>query len=166
MSTSYPDRDIRQRELVPPQKLANIHAVVVGVGAVGRQVAMQLAATGVPAMTLVDHDRVAVENLAVQGYWPQDLELPKVEATGRLSRCIYPEILIDLQCRAISAIVGPTTGIAPRRGTAIGAVLLRRFDRRTKTDLGIGEIAPSLLRRWSDECGGDQGPGQQQARGR
>lgn len=84
MNTMYPDRDIRQRELIPPEKLAKVHAVVVGVGAIGRQVALQLAATGVPAMDLIDHDRVAVENLAPQGYWPEDLDLPKVDATGRL----------------------------------------------------------------------------------
>src|ERR1700733_13431333 len=98
MSTSYPDRDIRQRELIPPQKLAKVHAVVIGVGAVGRQVAMQLAATGVPAMTLIDHDIVAVENLAPQGYWPADLGVAKVEATGRLCRSIFPEIA--LTCHA------------------------------------------------------------------
>lgn len=94
MSRNYPDRDIRQRELIPPQKLAKVHAVVVGVGAIGRQVALQLAATGVPAMDLIDHDRVAVENLAPQGYWPQDLETLKVDATGRLCRCICPEITL------------------------------------------------------------------------
>ena len=92
MNTMYPDRDIRQRELIPPEKLAKVHAVVVGVGAIGRQVALQLAATGVPAMDLIDHDRVAVENLAPQGYWPEDLDLPKVDATGRLCSCIYPEM--------------------------------------------------------------------------
>ena len=96
MSTSYPDRDIRQRELVPPQKLANIHAVVIGVGAVGRQVALQLAATGVPAMDLIDYDIVAVENLAPQGYWPQDLGVAKVQATGQICRSIHPEI--ELSC--------------------------------------------------------------------
>jgi sulfur carrier protein ThiS adenylyltransferase len=94
MSSTHPNRDIRQRELIPPDKLAKVHAIVIGVGAVGRQVAMQLAATGVPAMDLIDHDRVAVENLAPQGYWPQDLDQPKVEATGRLCQCIYPEIAL------------------------------------------------------------------------
>lgn len=60
-------RDARQRDLVPPGRLARCHAVVVGVGSVGRQVALQLAATGVPAMTLYDPDAVGVENLAPQG---------------------------------------------------------------------------------------------------
>jgi len=75
------DRDIRQRELVPPVRLAQCHAVVIGVGAIGRQVALQLSALGVPQMTLYDPDTVAIENLAPQGFWESDLGRPKVEAT-------------------------------------------------------------------------------------
>ena len=60
-------RDARQRELIPPEALAKCHAVVVGVGSVGRQVALQLAAMGVPAMTLLDPDTVSQENLGCQG---------------------------------------------------------------------------------------------------
>jgi sulfur carrier protein ThiS adenylyltransferase len=41
---------------------------VIGVGAIGRQVALQLAALGVPDLSLYDPDTVAVENLAPQGY--------------------------------------------------------------------------------------------------
>src|SRR5688500_4209574 len=87
-------RDARQRELVPPQRLAACHALVVGVGAVGRQVALQLAALGVPRLTLVDHDAVGVENLAAQGYWPADLGRPKVQATAALCRSIHPEAAV------------------------------------------------------------------------
>ena len=76
------DRDIRQRDLIPPTRLARCHAVVVGVGSVGRQVALQLAATGIPAMTLYDPDTVGVENLAVQGFWESDLGVRKVDAVG------------------------------------------------------------------------------------
>lgn len=97
MSSQYPDRDIRQRDLIPPDKLAQVHAVIVGVGAVGRQVALQLAATGVAAMDLIDHDIVAVENLAPQGYWPADLDRPKVQATGALCRHVHPEIALSCE---------------------------------------------------------------------
>ena len=45
MNTQLSDRDLRQRELVPPDKLASCHVLVIGVGAVGRQAALQLAAT-------------------------------------------------------------------------------------------------------------------------
>ncbi|CAN5166382.1 hypothetical protein BH11PLA2_BH11PLA2_52990 [soil metagenome] len=37
------DRDLRQRDLVPPARLAKVHTMVIGVGSVGRQVALQLA---------------------------------------------------------------------------------------------------------------------------
>lgn len=47
-------------------------------------------------MSLIDHDLVAVENLAPQGYWPEDLDRPKVEATGDLCRKLNPQISIDL----------------------------------------------------------------------
>lgn len=83
---------MRQRELIPPERLADCHALVIGVGAIGRQVALQLAAVGVPRMTLYDDDVVAVENLAPQGYWPENLSIFKVEATKTLCRRINPEI--------------------------------------------------------------------------
>jgi hypothetical protein len=38
-----PDRDLRQRDIVPPERLAACRATIVGVGAIGRQVALQLA---------------------------------------------------------------------------------------------------------------------------
>ena len=85
------DRDLRQRDLVPPQRLAECRALVIGVGAIGRQVALQLAAVGVGQIDLVDFDQVAVENLAAQGYWPADLGRAKVHATADLCRSINPE---------------------------------------------------------------------------
>ena len=44
-----PDRFTRQRELVPAERLAAVTATVIGVGAIGRQVALQLAAIGTPS---------------------------------------------------------------------------------------------------------------------
>ena len=85
MPSSKPDlanRDVRQRDLVPPERLARCHAIVIGVGSIGRQVALQLAAIGVPSMTLFDPDTVAVENLATQGFSPNDIDSFKVDAVG------------------------------------------------------------------------------------
>ena len=79
---------------MPPARLAQCHAVVIGVGAVGRQVALQLAAVGVPQMTLIDHDTVAVENLAPQGFWESDLGRSKVEAVADIARRQFPAIKI------------------------------------------------------------------------
>lgn len=90
-NTPLLERDRRQRDIVPPDRLASCHALVIGVGAIGRQVALQLAAIGVPRLTLIDHDDVRVENLAPQGYLVEDLQAWKVEATAALCRRINPE---------------------------------------------------------------------------
>jgi len=85
-------RDERQRDLVPSQALAGCHALVIGVGAIGRQVALQLAAIGMPRMHLFDDDMVQVENLAPQGYWPEDLNSAKSTVTAALCTRINPDI--------------------------------------------------------------------------
>lgn len=86
------DRDMRQREIIPPEKLAKSPATVIGVGAVGRQVALQLAAIGVPQIQLVDSDVVEAVNLAPQGYFESDLGKFKVDATAHMCRGINSEI--------------------------------------------------------------------------
>jgi sulfur carrier protein ThiS adenylyltransferase len=97
MSTAlHPNRDVRQREIVPPEKLAACHAIIIGVGAIGRQVAIQLAAVGVSAMDLIDFDTVHVENLAPQAYWPKELGRLKADATADVCRAIHPEIRLQV----------------------------------------------------------------------
>ncbi|MSQ96784.1 MAG: ThiF family adenylyltransferase [Gemmataceae bacterium] len=93
-STAAGGRDVRQRGLVPPERLARCNALVIGVGAIGRQVALQLATLGIARMTLFDDDLVQPENLAPQGYWPGDLQRPKVDATADLCCRIHPVIRI------------------------------------------------------------------------
>ena len=75
-------RYTRQRDIVPAERLAGMKVTIIGVGAVGRQAALQLAAIGVGHLHLVDFDTVEVENLAPQGYWETDLGLAKVTATA------------------------------------------------------------------------------------
>jgi sulfur carrier protein ThiS adenylyltransferase len=82
------DRYIRQKDIVPPDRLATCKATVIGVGAIGRQIALQLAAMGIPWLQLIDFDLVEESNLASQGYLEEDLGKPKVEATGGLCRRI------------------------------------------------------------------------------
>jgi hypothetical protein len=95
MGVNLQDRDLRQRDLVPPDKLVTCAALVVGVGAIGRQVALQLAAIGITNMTLVDFDIVDVVNLAPQGYAPEDLNHPKVASTAQSCRRLNPELLVQ-----------------------------------------------------------------------
>ena len=58
------ERYSRQRDIVPPERLAQCKATVVGVGAIGRQIALQLAAMGIPRLQLVDFDHVEESNLS------------------------------------------------------------------------------------------------------
>ena len=90
------DRDLRQRDLVPPEKLAACKVTVIGVGAIGRQVAIQLVSMGAKWLQLFDHDTVDVVNLAPQGYFPADLGRPKVDAMATLLGQINPDTKLQL----------------------------------------------------------------------
>ena len=95
--TSEPTRDARQRDIVPVERLAVCQATVVGVGAVGRQVALQLAAIGVLQLQLIDPDEVEVVNLACQGYLQENLGQSKVNATAELCSRIHPQIQMECE---------------------------------------------------------------------
>jgi len=92
---SSSERFSRQRDIVPPDRLASCRATVAGVGAIGRQVALQLAAMGVSWLQLVDFDTVDESNLASRGYLECDLGRLKVEATAEL--CLQISSRLELQ---------------------------------------------------------------------
>ena len=97
MTESSPtfDRFTRQADLVPRERLAELDVTVVGVGAIGRQVALQLAALGVRRLRLVDFDRVEPANITTQGYLHEDLGRSKVAATASATWQIDPGINIE-----------------------------------------------------------------------
>ena len=95
MTDSF-DRFTRQAELVPADKLSQLDMTVIGVGAIGRQVALQLASLGARKLQLVDFDVVEASNTTTQGFLQTDLGLPKVEAAARSVRQIDPRIEIEL----------------------------------------------------------------------
>jgi hypothetical protein len=76
------DRFQRQESLVPRERLAALPVSVIGVGAIGRQVALQLAALGVRKLQLVDYDKVELTNVTTQGYRHEDIGRAKVDATA------------------------------------------------------------------------------------
>jgi len=75
------DRYVRQSGMLPQELLRGHPVTVVGVGAIGRQVALQLAVMGVSPLTLIDPDRVETVNLGAQGFLEEDVGMPKVAAT-------------------------------------------------------------------------------------
>lgn len=54
---------------------------MVGVGAIGRSITLQLAQLGIERFLLIDPDKVAPENLGTQGYHEDDVERHKTAAT-------------------------------------------------------------------------------------
>jgi len=78
------ERFSRQRDIVPTKRIIGCKATVIGVGAIGRQVALQLSAMGIPWLQLIDHDTVEWSNLASQGYLEVDMGQLKVNATLEL----------------------------------------------------------------------------------
>jgi hypothetical protein len=75
-----PSRFSRQADLVPQDRLVSVVATVIGVGAVGRQVALQLAAIGTPRIQLIDFDVVDATNITTQGFFAEQVGMPKVAA--------------------------------------------------------------------------------------
>jgi len=88
-------RNTRQEDLLNTDVFAEKNIVVVGVGAIGRQVALQLAAIGVGKIKLFDHDTVEEVNLGPQGFPPSDIGRPKVESVRDTCLRINPELDID-----------------------------------------------------------------------
>ena len=79
MNTSQ--RFSRQAGLVPRDQLEGQLVTVIGVGAIGRQVAIQLASLGVTRLQLIDFDSVEETNVTTQGYRAGEIGTAKVIAT-------------------------------------------------------------------------------------
>lgn len=89
------DRFERQRDLVPMERLNDFTVTMIGCGAIGRQVAIQLAALGAREIQLVDFDRVELTNVTSQGYFATDFGRLKVDATAELLHRIDSTIQIE-----------------------------------------------------------------------
>ena len=88
------ERYSRQADIIPKDRLDSCKITIIGVGAIGRQVALQLTAMGVTNVQFIDHDVVEVSNLASQGYLEDDLYKHKVEATAEACRRINTDTII------------------------------------------------------------------------
>jgi molybdopterin/thiamine biosynthesis adenylyltransferase len=90
------NRFTRQADLVPQTRLEELTIDVIGVGAIGRQVALQLAALGAAKLRLFDFDTVELTNVTTQGYSQRDdIGVLKVEATRQAMQAIEPAISVE-----------------------------------------------------------------------
>lgn len=86
------NRFVRQESLVPSERLQDLMVTVIGVGAIGRQVALQLATIGVRRLQLIDFDQVEWTNITTQGYLQSDLGKFKTTATRETAERLTSEI--------------------------------------------------------------------------
>ena len=115
-------RTERFKDLLPVDRLRAAQCSVIGVGAIGRQVALQLAAMGVGRLHLVDFDVVEEINLGPQGYLAEDVGQRKVEATASLARRLNPELLVD----ACAERFAKSMGLAPIVFCCVDSIQTRR----------------------------------------
>jgi hypothetical protein len=92
------DRFERQHRIVPREKLVDLSVTVIGVGAIGRQLALQLASIGVCKLQLIDFDQVEASNVTTQGYRFGDLGQDKVLACAAAIKEIDPKIRVETVC--------------------------------------------------------------------
>ena len=90
------ERFSRQADIVPRERILDCTATIIGVGAIGRQVALQLTAIGVPHLQLVDFDSVETSNLATQGFLQKDLQRPKVDVTAEFVREMNQDLNVEV----------------------------------------------------------------------
>lgn len=88
------DRFIRQSAMVPRDVLTQQSIYVIGCGAIGRQLAVQLAAIGASNLTLIDFDTVDESNVTTQGYLKGEVGLAKVAALEQTIREIDDTIRV------------------------------------------------------------------------
>lgn len=81
---------------MPLHRLQELSITVIGVGAIGRQVALQLAALGARRLQLIDFDHVDGTNVTTQGYRRQDVGLPKVAALASALTEIDADLRLEL----------------------------------------------------------------------
>ena len=94
------NRFTRYASIVDPEALQSAGATVVGVGAIGRQVALMLTSMGIGHLQLFDPDTVEPINLGAQGYAPRSVGDAKVDAAAGDARLTQPNIAIEQHQKA------------------------------------------------------------------
>ena len=84
--------------------LAGRRALVAGLGSVGSYAAELLARAGVGALTLLDPEAVAAENLSRTAYEAEDVGRPKADALARRLHAVNPALSLELHPVAVAAL--------------------------------------------------------------
>lgn len=91
-------RFVRQTDFVPSLSLEGKTVSVIGVGAIGRGVALMLAAIGVRKIQLFDFDGVTPTNVTTQGFLEGDVGQEKVHAMETAIKAVDKDIEVIAIC--------------------------------------------------------------------
>jgi predicted dinucleotide-binding enzyme len=128
------------------QRLVGLRIAVIGVGRTGSLVATTLARLGIPALTLIDPDRVELHNVGeMEGVTPADVGRAKVDALADALRPYAGQPCAPLQrpvtadtaraaCLQADVLIGCVDNDAARLATALYATLYHKV----LLDLGTG----------------------------
>lgn len=86
------ERQFRMKDIVPADRLAGLDIAVVGVGAIGRNVALLLAQIGASSLTLIDPDTIEELNVGPQGFRPSQIGHKKTDIVAIDVRGLNPDI--------------------------------------------------------------------------
>lgn len=86
----------RHRGILASELLADKHVLIVGLGSVGSNVAVELAKAGVGRFTLCDHDRLESHNIVRHACTLADIGRLKTHAVADLLRARNPYVLANL----------------------------------------------------------------------
>ena len=123
----------RQRDRASRARPLDRRATVIGLGAVGRQVALQLTALGVLWLQLIDSEPVRATTRTRDGYLYEDTDRQRVHATADLCHQLNPGLELYTEARRFGR--GITVGDAVfccagsiRARRAVWAVVRNRVD--------------------------------------
>ena len=107
------DHLIRQLEILPPDK-TDVPITVIGAGAIGSLTVFALTKMGFSDITVIDFDKIEIENMNCQFYRKKDIGKFKVEA--------LKELIEDFADIKIEAVADKYVGGRPFKGIVISAV--------------------------------------------
>ena len=127
---------------------------IIGVGATGSFVAMELARMGCPVLNIYDFDEIEIHNIPNQYYDTQDLGKPKVEALAEKLKLINPSIVVN-------AYNGKVLPKASEEGKGIdemsGYVFLLVDSMKTRKELWEAvKKNKNIVHCWESRLGSDQ----------
>ena len=127
---------------------------IIGVGATGSFVAMELARMGCPVLNLYDFDDVEIHNIPNQYYDNNDLGKLKVEALAEKLKLINPNIVVNVHTTAVLPVADDEH---PGIDKMSGYVFLLVDSMKVRKELwAAAKENKNIIHCWESRLGSDQ----------